>query len=456
MVEDLRADTRFSGPALLHDHGVVSGMSVIIGEPERPFGVLGAHTRTRRAFTRDDAHFLQAVANVLATAIGRARAEEKLQTLSRAVEQSPALVMITDTEGAIEYVNPRFTEVTGYAAREVIGKNPRLLKSGHTPPEEYECLWETVTSGGTWRGEFYNRKKNGEFYWAAAVISPVHAADGTITHFVGVSEDITERRRREAEVIQASKLATLGEMATAVAHELNQPLSVIRMAAERVIDRLESGEVDRGFLGERMERIASQIERASAIIDHMRIFGRPADENEETFDPRGTVQGVLGLIGEQLRLGDIEVRTDIPKTRLPVVGNEVQLEQVLLNLLTNARDAIEARFAQVGEEEVQARVVAIKVRCSRAKRQVQISVRDTGGGIPDPLRERIFEPFVTTKEKGKGTGLGLSVSRDIVTRMGGTIGARNVAGGAEFTITLPAAQEGESPATQDRAKRVYC
>ncbi len=128
----------------------------------------------------------------------RKQAEVEWRKLSRAVEQSPASVMVTDTEGAIEYVNPKFTAVTGYAPEEVIGKNPRILKSGHTSSEEYRELWRTITAGGEWRGELRNRTKNGEFYWESASISPIRDADGTITNFLAVKEDITERIRTEA------------------------------------------------------------------------------------------------------------------------------------------------------------------------------------------------------------------------------------------------------------------
>jgi PAS domain S-box-containing protein len=126
-------------------------------------------------------------------------AEDAFQVIVRATEQSPASVVVTDIDGNIEFVNPKFTQITGYALEEVLGKNPRVLKSGHTPPEEYERLWETITSGGSWRGEFLNKKKNGEFYWEAASISPAKDANGNITHFVGVKEDITDRKRYEEE-----------------------------------------------------------------------------------------------------------------------------------------------------------------------------------------------------------------------------------------------------------------
>ena len=130
----------------------------------------------------------------------RRQTEEELQGLSRAVEQSPATVVITDSEGTIEYVNPKFVQLTGYTVKDAIGQNPRILKSGKQPPEFYQELWETITHGKEWRGEFYNKKKNGDFYWEFASISPIKNEEGVITHFVGVKEDITERKRAEATI----------------------------------------------------------------------------------------------------------------------------------------------------------------------------------------------------------------------------------------------------------------
>ncbi len=139
------------------------------------------------------------------------KTEERLSILSRAVEQSPSIIMITDTQGNMEYVNPKFTEITGYSREEAIGKNPRILKSGHTTAEEYQRLWETITSGGEWQGEFYNKKKNGECYWGQSTIFPIRAKDGTISHYLGVEQNITERKKAE-EVVREQSAAIKASM----------------------------------------------------------------------------------------------------------------------------------------------------------------------------------------------------------------------------------------------------
>jgi PAS domain S-box-containing protein len=192
-------------------------------------------------------------------------AEESLRKLSRAVEQSPAMTIITDCEGKIEYVNPRFSKVTGYNLDEISRGTPQVLKSGEMPPENYEELWKTIKAGREWKGEFYNKKKNGEFYWAATSISPVMTPDGVITHFLGISEDITEKKRTEEEARQqrselahAGRVIIMGEMATSLAHELNQPLAVISGRAQSCLKTLRSGKGKLENLIDPLERIFGQ------------------------------------------------------------------------------------------------------------------------------------------------------------------------------------------------------
>jgi len=245
-----------------------------------------------------------------------------------------------------------------------------------------------------------------------------------------LTDEIAERKRAQAQVIQASKLATLGEMATSVAHELNQPLNIIRLAAGNSRRKLVKGEVNLEYLDQKLERIQNQAVRAATIIDHMQMFGRKAEGKDIQIDPRTVIRNALGLVGEQLRLSQIEVATELPDACPYINGNMIRMEQVILNLLTNARDAIEYHG---GKKKITLRVV-------EKNDGIQIISEDTGGGISPEALSRIFEPFYTTKDIGKGTGLGLSVSYGIIRDMGGTIEAENTDAGARFTITLPIAE----------------
>jgi C4-dicarboxylate-specific signal transduction histidine kinase len=216
-------------------------------------------------------------------------------------------------------------------------------------------------------------------------------------------------------------------MATSVAHELNQPLNVIRMAAGNCRRKISIGTSTPEYLKGKLERIEGQTARAAAIIDHMRMFGREAKEHPGPIDPRNVVINALNLMGEQLRLAGIEVVTELPDDCSSILGHTIQMEQVILNLLTNSRDAMDKRE---GHSKVTLRIF-------EDNENVHITSEDTGGGIPTDVLLRIFEPFYTTKDMGKGTGLGLSVSYGIVRDMNGSIVAENIEGGARFTVTLP-------------------
>ena len=345
-----------------------------------------------------------------------------------------------DEDGRVESFNPAAEHMFGYTAEEVIGHNVTVLM-----PEPYRgqhdgYLRRYLRTGvgkiiGRGGREVTARRKDGSSFPMELMVSETFFGDKRV--FVGVMRDITERKRLAAELIQSSKLATLGEMATGMAHELNQPLNVIRMAADSSLELIEEGDVDAKFLHRKFERIAAQTERAAKVIDHMRIFGRKADERPGNLDLREIAKGALGLIGEQLRLLGIEVEIRFPERCPKVSGHAVQMEQVVLNLIGNARDAIEANRQGDGDR----RKISLIVEEAGSENKVNLIVEDSGGGIPAILLDRIFEPFITTKEAGKGTGLGLSISYGIVTDMGGTIEAANADDGARITITLPAIED---------------
>lgn len=250
--------------------------------------------------------------------------------------------------------------------------------------------------------------------------------------------DITERKMAQAQLVQTSKLALLGEMAASIAHELNQPLNIIRMAADASLILMEEGRDDPENHRLEFERISSQTERMAAIINHMRVFSRRDDDSGTLFDPIACVEGAISLVRDQYRLDGVEIREVLPPRTASVRGQPIRLEQVILNLLANARDAVSAPRAG-GAIEVSA-FLADEPGDGRARRdggEVVIVVSDDGGGIPADNLHRIFDPFFTTKQVGKGTGLGLAIGYSIVTAMQGTISAANGPRGAVFEIRLP-------------------
>lgn len=272
------------------------------------------------------------------------------------------------------------------------------------------------------------------------MLAPVRDNNGRIIQLLGSGRDITERKRLQGELVQTSKLATLGTMAAGMAHEMSQPLNIIRMWAENSRLMMAEGAMPPAELDKVLGLIAEQTQRMGAIIDHMRTFSRRDNANAEAFDPAESVRSAVELVRHQYAIKDIEVTVEVVPGNCAVMGRPLQLEQVVLNLLSNARDAILARREWDGGVVGQ---IDVGLRFDPMRQMVILTVGDTGGGIPPGVLPHIFDPFFTTKEVGLGSGLGLSISFGIVDAMGGRIEATNRAfsdgaAGACFTITLPA------------------
>ena len=258
---------------------------------------------------------------------------------------------------------------------------------------------------------------------------------GRLMEVQAVGRDNTEVRRSQQQLTQSAKMATLGEMATGLAHEINQPLNVMRMAITNVLKRLSNGDMQLDYLTEKLQRIDTQVHRAARVVDHMRVFGRRSEIEQQPFDPAQAVEGTLSLLSEGLRGKGVEVRHTPADAAIQVNGYADQLEQVLINLVVNARDALLSQRDKQPDFHPW-----IAVHTENDTRHVRIWVEDNGGGIDPRLLERIFEPFFTTKPIGVGTGLGLSVSYGIIENMGGRLSVTNANEGARFCVELPLAQ----------------
>jgi PAS domain S-box-containing protein len=375
------------------------------------------------------------------TELNKVRAEQDniAKELTQFVDTANAPIFGIDTEGRVNEWNQRSEQITGFTKAEVMGRD--LVANFITDDYKVsvgEVLAKALHGEETANYEFPLFTQSGDRVDVLLNSSTRRDPDGQIVGVVGVGQDITElnkvraeqekeRKESAAQIIQASKLATLGEMATSVAHELNQPLNIIRMAAENSRRKMSKENVAVEYLTDKLQRIEEQTARAAAIIDHMRMFGREATEDPALIDPRNVVTNALDLMGEQLRLAGIEVVTEFPEDSPCVLGHIIQMEQVIINLLTNARDAMSERGG----------AMKITLRVFVDQQHLHITSEDTGGGIAQNALSRIFEPFYTTKEMGKGTGLGLSVGYGIIRDMKGTITAENINDGARFTITLP-------------------
>jgi len=362
------------------------------------------------------------------------RAEEELRKLSSAVEQSPSIVMITDKEGQIEYVNPKFTEVSGYTLEEVQGQNPRLLKSGETSKNEYANLWNSVKHGSEWRGEFHNRKKSGDFYWESAAISAIRNQDGEITHFLAVKEDITENKRLEQEVAERNRelartqaLTAMGRMAGMIAHDLRNPLSSVKMTLQ--ILGKQTGHKFQGENDELRHISLEQIRYMEDILSDILTFSKPDAMKPEWIDIERVMDMAISLSQRRLEQANVELNAEYLSGLPTVLGDATKLRQMFSNLITNAVQA---------SEMVETPKISIKMMLDLGQQGtgIRIEICDNGPGIEMEDRERLFEPFFTTK--AKGTGLGLAIVKRILDQHQGSIHlAHNVPQGTCISLVLP-------------------
>ncbi|MEM9538005.1 MAG: PAS domain S-box protein [Cyanobacteria bacterium P01_E01_bin.42] len=429
----------------------------------------------------------------------RRRTEEQIHKLSQAVEQSANTILITDRIGRIEYVNPKCCQTTGYSVEEMIGKTPKLFKSGRQTKEYYETLWATIRSGREWRGEFCNRRKDGSLYWEQASIAPLLDERGKITNFIAVKEDITDRKKTEeklqrsqaelqqkakdltqtlqelrktqSQLIQTEKMSSLMQLVAGIAHEINNPatfitnnlfhldgystdlIHLIKLYQENyphppvtIAEELESIEFD--YLCEDMSQLIgsmnSGIKRINTIVTSLRTFSRLDESDLKLVDIHDGLDSAIllleGFLKDRKTGGEIEIERDYGT--LPQVECYAgHLNQVFMNILKNAIDVL--HDSQDTESSDRPKKITVQTSAiEENERRVAIYIRDNGPGIKSEILPRIFDPFFTTKPVGKGTGLGLAVSYEIIKeKHHGELKCYSTFGeGTEFAIVIPCVQ----------------
>jgi two-component system cell cycle sensor histidine kinase/response regulator CckA len=365
----------------------------------------------------------------------RKRAEEERERLLSAIEQAGEAIVITDSEGAIQYVNPAFERVTGYTRKEANGKNPRILKSGKQDDLFYRNLWATISSGNTFQGRMVNKRKDRTLFTEDATITPVRDASGRIVSYVAVKHDITDQLRLTEQLQQAQKMESVGRLAGGVAHDYNNMLSVILGFTELAMDKLDPSERVYADLKE----ILRAAKRSAEITRQLLAFARKQTTEPKVLDLNQVVETMLKmlrrLIGEDI---DLSWR---PGNQLwPIKIDPSQLEQVMANLCVNARDAI----VGVGKITLETSTITIDdAYCVdhagfSPGEFALLAVSDDGCGMDRGTLDNIFEPFFTTKKAGQGTGLGLAMVYGIVKQSGGFINVYSEPGeGTTFRIYFP-------------------
>jgi PAS domain S-box-containing protein len=380
-------------------------------------------------------------------------AADALRKLSMAVEQSPESIVITNLDARIEYVNEAFVRQNGYAREEVVGQNPRILHSGLTPPETYAAMWATLKAGQTWKGEFYNRRKDGSEYTEFAILTPIRQPDGRISHYVAVKEDITEKKRlgaeldahrhhleklvaeRTAELEQArtqaeaanrSKSAFLANMS----HEIRTPMNAI-IGLTHLMRREAGSALETERLGKIDAAAKHLLSVINDILDLSKIEAGKLVLEARDFAIDGLLDEVASLIGEQARAKDLTVRVDTDDTPRWLRGDATRLRQGLLNYAGNA-----VKFTPAGGIVLRSRLLERRDdRCL-----VRFEVEDSGIGIAADVLPRLFQAFeqadVSTTRKFGGTGLGLAITRRFAQMMAGDAGVDSVPGqGSTFWFT---------------------
>ena len=428
IVRDLRTEERFNGPPLLRDHGVVSGMSVIIGRSDRPFGVLGAHTAKAREFSRDDIHFLQAAANVLSQVIEHDRALEEIRRnvtwLERLIGTTQDAVLSIDRQGRVVLFNPAAERIFGYTRGEVIEQKVNMLMAEPyaTEHDEYIARYEktgearaigrirTVTA----------RRKNGEPFPIELSVTEI-AVDQDV-HYAAFIRDISEKTRLQGQLLESERLAAIGTTAAKIGHELANPLNGMSLTVQlleqrlnKLVDGMESQ------LTPTVKRLKDEISRLQKLVGQFATISR---KEKYVFRPVNLTQlidDVVALQAPHLARNSIEIRTTLAPDLPAMSIDSDKIKQALLNLVKNAGEAM----PQGGR---------ITIDAFMAGDVVIVEITDTGEGIP--LDIDAFEPFMTTKKEG--TGVGLVIVRQIVTAHDGKISYRSKPGeGTTFRLELP-------------------
>ena len=361
---------------------------------------------------------------------------ENLQLLT-AIEQASEAIYITDLDARIRYANPAFTRITGYSRDELIGQRPSILKSDKQDVAYYQDLWKTILSGKVWHGELVNRRKNGTLYALEMTITPVRNAQGAITNFIAIKEEVTERNSLEEQLRQARKMEAIGRLAGGVAHDFNNLLTIITGYTDILL-------VDpKASVAKCAEEIRTASQRAVVLTRQLLAFSRRQVLLPRVLNLNEVIANLERML-QRLIGEDIELSLVQGENLGSVKADPGQIEQVIMNLALNARDAM----TQGGKLTIATANASFdEVSCKKFAEMppgayVMFSVSDNGSGMDEQVQTRIFEPFFTTKQLGKGTGLGLATVYGIVKQSGGAISVDSAPKkGSTFTIYLPLVSE---------------
>ena len=359
---------------------------------------------------------------LIALDVTRRLSEEARSRLFReAFLQSTNAMEVTDHRGVLVDVNPAFEKIYGWRRDEVVGRRPNVVASPRTPKALHDAMWRALLDPKVahWSGELTNVSKDGVEHPVLLSITPVHESSGQITHYIGVAVDLSERRAWEQQAVHSERLASLGQLAAGVAHELNTPLANIMLVAESVQRKTKDAAVR-----DRMSTIVGQTETAARIVRGLLDFSRRHEPQIRELNLSDVVRDAIGFLkGKQSE--DVEILEEYARGRILIRGDRDQLIQVVTNILNNGYEAMDGHGS-------------IRVRVRSQNGVAEAVIQDSGPGIPPSVLPHIFEPFFTTKADRNGTGLGLAICHGIIQAHGGQIHVESDVGhGAKFTLEFP-------------------
>jgi PAS domain S-box-containing protein len=363
-------------------------------------------------------------------------AEEQFYRLSRAVEQSPVSIVITDLEGHAQYVNSKFTEVSGHTLEDIIDSGIEVLRDGHPDEESYQKFWETIRSGGEWRGELSTKRGSSSTVWESVKVSCLRGPGGEITNYLCLREDISERKKLEHDLRQAHKMESLGTLAGGIAHDFNNLLAIINGYAEVCMQ----GGVEQRLLQKGLREIRSAVQRATGLVRQILTFSRKTEAKFSAVDLNQLIRDLVAMLAETFPRTvtfNLELKEDLP----PLRADQNQVQQIILNLCVNARDAMPQGGIITLATSAHASADLTEHHAAPGQAYARLRVSDSGTGMSPEVRARIFEPFFTTKQVNQGTGLGLAVVYGIVVGHQGFIDVESTLNvGSSFNIYVPLAE----------------
>lgn len=420
---------------LLHQRQTRSFLFLPLIVGDQALGCLGLEATEPHHFSPQEISLAWQVAQQIAGVLARVHLAQTERRLITAIEQTSESVVITDTTGTILYVNPAFEQTTGYSRAEIIGQNPRLLKSGKHKQNFYQEMWATISSGQVWHGRLVNRKKDGSLISEDTTITPVRDTRGEIINYVEVKRDVTRELELEEQYRQAQKMEAVGLLAGGIAHDFNNILTAINgysalLQAEMPPDSPAH---------EKLEIILRSGRRAADLVRQLLAFSHKQIVEPKVLDLNDTIYEIKKMLQRTIP-EHIIIETALTADLWPIKIDPNQLEQVMLNLAINARDAM-PHGGRLTIETVNMTLDEEYARNHLAMEPgdyVVLTISDTGTGMNEEIQARIFEPFFTTKEQGRGTGLGLATVYGIVRQNGGVIWVYSKEGqGSTFKIYLP-------------------